>query len=56
MSPLTRLFIQDMTGFGAVTTLAGAIVMRGDVVCKQTSREMIPGRLSPPPSVEQYIS
>lgn len=56
MSPLKRHFIQDMTGFGAVTTLAGAIVVPGDVVCRQTSRDMILSRLSPPPSVVQYIS
>lgn len=56
MSPLKRHFIQDMTGFGAVTTLAGAIVVPGDVVCRQTSRDMILSRLSPPPSVMQYIS
>lgn len=47
MSPLNRDFIQDMTGFGAVTTLLGAVGGPGNVVCKQTSRDMIPSRLSP---------
>lgn len=32
MSPLNRDFIQDMTGFGAMTTLLGAVVGPGDVV------------------------
>lgn len=47
MSPLNRDFIQDMTGFGAMTTLLGAIFVPGDVVCKQTSRDMIPSCLTP---------
>lgn len=32
MSPLNRDFIQDMTGFGAMTTLLRAVVMPGHVV------------------------
>lgn len=32
MSPLNRDFIQDMTGFGAMTTLLRAVVMLGHVV------------------------
>lgn len=51
MSPINRDFIQEMTGFGAMTTLLGVVVMPGDVVCKQTSRDMIPSCLSPPATI-----
>lgn len=51
VSPINRDFIQEMTGFGAMTTLLGVVVLLGDVVCKQTSRDMIPSCLSPPATI-----